>query len=69
MYRAKIDFHGACGHPSDANVVTFELLTGDGEPGTSPVFARFREITYGDEDSFDTNYAHDVQPWSEAIVS
>ena len=41
----------------------------EGEAGAAPIFAGGGEITHGDEDSFDANYAHNQQPRSEAIAS
>ena len=66
---AEIDFNRARGQTRDADTVAVELIGRDREPGTSPIFARRRQITHGDNDSFDTKYAHDLNPWSEAIVT
>src|ERR1700722_7728982 len=69
MRRAQIDFHRTSGHPGDANAVVVEFLAGESESGALPVFLRRREIANGDENSFDTNYSHSLQPFSEASVS
>jgi hypothetical protein len=63
LHRAQIDFHGTGGHPRDPDAISgqFSVVRSYGEPGASPVFARGRQITHGDEDSFDANYSHNLQ--------
>jgi hypothetical protein len=60
--RAEIDFHSTRGQPGDGDTVSIKLRGRDREPGTSPILARRRQITHGDENSFDANYAHDSEP-------
>ncbi len=67
--RAEIDFHRTRGHPGDANAFALEFIPGEGESGALPIFLRRREIAHGDENSFDTNDTHNLQPLSEASVS
>jgi hypothetical protein len=69
MRRAEIDFHRTRGHPGDANAVALEFIPGEGESGSLPIFLRRREIAHGNQNSFDTNYSHNLQPFSEASVS
>ena len=56
--RAEIDFHGTRREPGEVDAVGLEIVGREGEAGAAPIFARRGEIAHGDDDSFDTNYAH-----------
>jgi hypothetical protein len=60
--RAEIDFHCTRRQPRDGDIISVKLCARDCEAGTSPILARRRQITHGDENSFDANYAHDSEP-------
>ena len=52
-----------------SDTVAVEVVARDREAGTSPIFARRRQIADRDDHSFDTHYSHFLKPSAEAIVS